>query len=159
MIEAGPGGYFPPMNAPLGPSPPPSGPALASVSLDRTVMQHSLPTDVENRLIVDSVHARLFGEERPTRIGKYIILRRIGGGGMADVYLGWHEDLERSDAIKLVHPAAQDREVDRKRLLREAQALARLAHEHVIRVHDSGTHGDRVYIAMEYVKGETLGAW
>lgn len=122
-------------------------------------MHDPLPVDLEGRLIVDSVHARLFGDEPPTRIGKHIILRRIGGGAMADVYLGWHEDLERSVAIKLVHPAAQASATEQRRLLREARALARLTHEHVIRVHDAGPHGDGVYIAMEYVKGTTLGNW
>ena len=136
-------------------------PTLAStLPAHAHTMKHALPDALENRLIVDSVHSRLFGDvETTTQIGKYTILRRIGGGAMAEVYLGWHRDLERCDAIKLVHPAAEGSEVERRRLLREAQAIALLSHDNVVRVHDSGTHGDRVYIAMEYVKGTTLAKW
>lgn len=122
-------------------------------------MRITEPPDLEGRLIIESVHASMFDAQRPTLIGKYVVLRRIGGGAMGDVYLAWHEGLERSDAIKLVHPGAGHGDSDRKRLLREAQALARLTHDNVIRVHDSGIHDGRVYIAMEYVKGVTLGKW
>ncbi|MCY1059123.1 serine/threonine-protein kinase [Nannocystis sp. SCPEA4] len=122
-------------------------------------MRITEPLDLEGRLIIESVHASMFDGQRPTRIGKYVVLRRIGGGAMGDVYLARHEDLERNDAIKLVHPGAGHGDSDRKRLLREAQALARLTHDNVIRVHDSGVHDGRVYIAMEYVDGMTLGTW
>ena len=123
-------------------------------------MQPPRPADLEGRLIANSVHARLFpGDERPTRIGNYVIIRRIGGGAMGDVFLAHHESLDRQAAIKLVRPAAEDSTIERQRLLREATILAKIDHPHVIGVHDSGTHDNRVYLAMEYVKGTTLGVW
>jgi serine/threonine protein kinase len=123
-------------------------------------VQPPRPADLEGRLIANSVHARLFpGDERPTRIGNYVIIRRIGGGAMGDVFLAHHESLDRQAAIKLVRPAAEDSTIERQRLLREATILAKIDHPHVIGVHDSGTHDNRVYLAMEYVKGTTLGVW
>ena len=77
---------------------------------------------------------------------------------MGEVYAAYHPDLDRRIALKVVHDAgaAADR---RARLLREARAIARLSHPNVIAVHDAGTVDDRVYIAMEFVEGETVNAW
>jgi tetratricopeptide (TPR) repeat protein len=96
---------------------------------------------------------------RGTPVGRYIVLERIGEGGMGVVYKAYDPDLERNVALKLVR--ADSRNPDhrlrlRARLLREAQTLARLAHPNVITVHDVGTHDDSVFVAMELVDGETL---
>ena len=121
----------------------------AHAATDRTLVQPRRPAD----------HAPLFaGELRPTRLGNYVIIRRIGGGAMGDVYLGHHEELDRQAAIKLVRPAAEDNTVERQRLLREARVLARIDHPNVIAVHDSGTHDNRVYLAMELVHGRSVRA-
>ncbi len=80
---------------------------------------------------------------------------------MGVVYAAYDPELDRKIAIKLLHadagsePAAEGHH----RLLREAQALARLAHPNVIAVHDVGEHEGRIFLAMEFIEGETLGGW
>jgi tetratricopeptide (TPR) repeat protein/predicted Ser/Thr protein kinase len=102
------------------------------------------------------------GAEEPVRrgstFGRYMILDRIGAGGMGVVYKAFDPELDRQVALKLVRTDRDD--VDgRERLLREAQAMARLAHPNVISVFDVGSLGDRVFVAMEYVAGLSLARW
>ncbi len=95
-------------------------------------------------------------------LGRYVVLDRLGAGGMGVVYAAYDPELDRKLAIKLLLPGHGDAEGDsiaRTRLLREAQALAKLDHPHVVAIHDVGTVGDRVYLAMDIVEGDTLGAW
>jgi eukaryotic-like serine/threonine-protein kinase len=96
---------------------------------------------------------------RGTPVGRYLVLERIGQGGMGIVYKAYDPDLERNIALKLVR--ADSRNPDhrlrlRARLVREAQTLAQLAHPNVVTVHDVGTHEDSVFVAMELVDGTTL---
>ncbi|MCA9695702.1 MAG: serine/threonine protein kinase, partial [Myxococcales bacterium] len=96
--------------------------------------------------------------EEPQQIGRYRVLRRLGAGGMGVVYAAYDTELDRKIAVKLVRPEAS--EVGREaRLLREARAMARLSHANVIQVYDVGTLGDQVFVAMEFVDGQTLIAW
>jgi tetratricopeptide (TPR) repeat protein/predicted Ser/Thr protein kinase len=97
--------------------------------------------------------------ERGTAVGRYMILDRIGSGGMGVVYAAWDPELERRIALKLLRPERLGSGPDRPRLLREAQAMARLTHPNVVAVHDAGTFGDRVFVAMELVEGRTLRQW
>jgi tetratricopeptide (TPR) repeat protein/predicted Ser/Thr protein kinase len=92
-------------------------------------------------------------------VGRYVILDRIGSGGMGVVYAAYDPELDRRVALKLLRPDRFTHEAGRSRLLREAQALARLTHPNVVAVHDAGTFGDRVFVAMELVEGETLRQW
>ncbi|HEX3764352.1 MAG TPA: protein kinase [Kofleriaceae bacterium] len=93
------------------------------------------------------------------RIGQFVLLERIGAGGMGEVLAAFDDKLERKVAIKLVATRGSD-ERARQRLLREAQALARLSHPNVVTVYEAGTLPDGgLFIAMELVKGETLRAW
>jgi tetratricopeptide (TPR) repeat protein len=94
----------------------------------------------------------------PHRIGRYTVLRALGAGGMGVVYLAEDPQLDRQVALKLLRPGAQGAD-EQARLLREAQAMARLSHPNVIAVHDVGFAGGRVFVAMEYVDGGTLSAW
>ncbi|MGQ0508938.1 MAG: protein kinase domain-containing protein [Myxococcaceae bacterium] len=99
---------------------------------------------------------------RGTSIGRYVLLRRLGEGGMGVVYAAYDPELDRKVAIKLLRDDILDparAEAHRGRLLREAQALARLSHPNVIVVHDVGTYGTQVFMAMEFVEGQTLGDW
>ncbi|HET6583899.1 MAG TPA: serine/threonine-protein kinase [Nannocystaceae bacterium] len=93
-------------------------------------------------------------------IGRYRIHRRIGHGGMGVVYAAYDPELDRQVAIKLLHrDRGAELEAQRLRLVREAQAMAKLSHPNVVVVHDVGTHGDRLFIAMELVDGVTLTLW
>src|SRR5262245_41947532 len=78
---------------------------------------------------------------------------------MGVVYAASDPVLGRRVAIKLLRPTGRDPEAGRIRLLREAQAMAKLSHPAVVPVFDVGTHLDQVWVAMEYVAGQTLGEW
>jgi len=92
-----------------------------------------------------------------TTVDRYVVIGRIGRGGMGTVYAAWDPDLGRRVALKLLHrfegPTA------RERLFAEARALARLRHPHVVTAHDVGDFGDRVFLAMDFVEGPTLRGW
>ncbi len=87
---------------------------------------------------------------------RYRIIGHLGTGGMAEVYCAQDLKLERRVALKLLHDrfAADEEFVERFR--REASSAARLQHQYVVSVYDSGEYDDTPYIAMEYVDGRTL---
>ncbi len=99
---------------------------------------------------------------RGETLGRYVVLDVIGSGGMGMVYAAYDPELDRKLAIKLMRSgtwldtAGSD---GKSRLLREAQALARLSHPNVVAVYDVGTFDEEVFIAMEYVEGCTLRQW
>ena len=93
----------------------------------------------------------------PSKVSRFAIESQLGAGGNGVVLLARDPLLDRHVAIKLVHRA--DDEAARQRLLREAQAVAKLVHENVIVVHEVGTFENQVYVAMEYVPGGTLTQW
>jgi eukaryotic-like serine/threonine-protein kinase len=87
---------------------------------------------------------------------RYRVLRRIGSGGMADVYCAEDTHLGRQVAIKVLHRRfAQDQEFV-ERFRREAKSAAGLAHPNVVGVFDRGEHEGTYYIAMELLEGQTL---
>jgi tetratricopeptide (TPR) repeat protein len=90
-----------------------------------------------------------------TVLGRYVVMTPLGEGGTGIVYAAYDPELDRKVAIKLVRPLARTQ----TRLLREAQAMARLHHPNVVVVHDVGTYKDRVFVAMEFVDGWTLRGW
>ena len=98
--------------------------------------------------------------ELPAKIDRFEIKSKLGEGGMGVVLLATDPLLGRRVAIKVLHRnPGVDAEAAKRRLLREAQGMAQLSNENVIVVHEVGTHGDQVYLAMEYVTGGTLGRW
>ncbi|MDC0715746.1 serine/threonine-protein kinase [Nannocystis bainbridge] len=94
-----------------------------------------------------------------TCVGRYIILGRLGAGAMGVVYAAFDPELDRKIALKLLNSGGSARLDARARLLREAKSLARLSHPNVVGVHDVGTYGDHIFLAMEFVPGRTLTAW
>ncbi|MFO0631903.1 MAG: serine/threonine-protein kinase [Nannocystaceae bacterium] len=134
---------------------------------------------------------------RGDAIGRYLVLDRLGAGGMGVVWSAYDPELDRKVAIKLMHrrggsetppmhralgkvmhalfgeddvgaaetaprelsPGEVAIDVDQQRLLREAQAAARINHPNVVTVHDVGQHRGQVFVAMEYVAGKTLRQW
>jgi tetratricopeptide (TPR) repeat protein/predicted Ser/Thr protein kinase len=96
--------------------------------------------------------------DRGTMLGRYVLLGRLGSGGMGVVYAAYDPELDRKIAIKLVLDD-HGRMEDRARLQREAQALAKIHHPNIAAVFDVGTHDAAVFVAMEFVDGETLASW
>lgn len=88
--------------------------------------------------------------------GRYKISRRIARGGMATVYEGYDQRLERPVAIKVMHPHLAESPDFVARFRREARAAAKLTHPGVVAVYDQGTLGEIPYLVMEYVPGEDL---
>jgi tetratricopeptide (TPR) repeat protein len=93
------------------------------------------------------------------RVSRYVILDWVGAGGMGVVYSAYDTELDRKIALKLLRPGSTPDPEPAARLLREAKALAQVAHPNVVHVYDAGLHGELVFVAMEYVEGRTLGAW
>ncbi|MEZ4453989.1 MAG: protein kinase [Nannocystaceae bacterium] len=90
-------------------------------------------------------------------IDRYLLLECLGAGGMGVVYSAYDRELDRKVALKVL--LAGSSAAGAPWLLREAQALAQLAHPNVVAVHDVGTVEGRVWIAMEHVAGDTLRGW
>jgi len=92
---------------------------------------------------------------RGTALGRYVVLERIGAGGMGVVYAAYDPSLDRRIVLKLLRPSTQgDGSVEQR--MWEAKAAARIQHPHVVAVHDVGTFGECVFIAMELMDGGTL---
>ena len=94
---------------------------------------------------------------QPFRIGPYAVLSQIGRGAMGVVYAAYDEKLDRRVALKLLHSPRDT--VGQTRLLREAQALARVSHPNVVQIYEVGEHEREIFIAMEFVRGVTLRGW
>ena len=92
-----------------------------------------------------------------TRVGRYEIVKPIGAGGMGVVYAAHDPELDRVVAVKLLRGGAHAEL--QQRLRREARAMAQLVHPNVVTVYDVGSFDGRIFIAMEYVPGETLLHW
>lgn len=88
--------------------------------------------------------------------GRYELLERIGSGGMAQVYKAQDRALGRIVAIKALHESLTSDPGFLDRFRREAHAAANLSHPNIVTVHDIGQDGNRHYIVMEYVEGQTL---
>ncbi len=116
--------------------------------------------DFEQERVLTAARRGLFDRipTAPTMIGRYRIDRRVGAGGMGEVYVGLDTELQRSVAIKLVLPHISSA-FGPQRLRREARALARLSHPNVVQVYEVGEHEGRTFLAMELIEGETLAGW
>ena len=102
-------------------------------------------------LLCPKIRARMLGA-----LGHYQIVEKLGEGGMGQVYLATDTRLDRKVAIKVLPPGrAADEEAER-RMLREARTVATIEHPNVCAIYEIGSDGDRPYIVMQYVEGETL---
>lgn len=131
----------------------------------------------EQRALAD-LEQKLFGRRpRPVNVSRYVLLDRIGAGGVGVVYRAYDPELDRRVAIKVLQATAEDAG-GRSRLIREAQSLARLTHPNVITVYDAGTYDEvdlgldpgaeapdleiprrGVFLVMEFVAGRDLQRW
>jgi serine/threonine protein kinase/tetratricopeptide (TPR) repeat protein len=99
---------------------------------------------------------------RGASIGRYVVLGLVGRGGMGEVYAAYDPELDRKVAVKLLRVKAGNGvslAEGRQRTLREAQAIARLSHPNVVVAYDVGTFDEKVFIAMEFVDGNTVTYW
>ena len=127
-------------------------------------LDDTLASDVQSSLESTVASRELSGgpapaRATPERAGRYLIIEEIGSGAMGTVYAAYDPQLDRKIALKLLRP---ERGADREfcaRMLREAQALAKLSHPHVVAVYDAGTFGDQVFIAMDFIQGTSLRQW
>ncbi|MEM6294015.1 MAG: serine/threonine-protein kinase [Myxococcota bacterium] len=94
----------------------------------------------------------------PSVVGRFTVLGRLGAGGMGEVLTAYDERLDRRVAVKVVHRGSLGT-LAQERMLREAQALAKVSHPNVVAVHEVGEHDGDLYIAMELIEGQTLAAW
>ena len=101
------------------------------------------------------------GLSRGDNFGRYVLLDALGAGAMGAVLAAYDPVLERRVAIKVLLPHRESWGVSdgQRRLMREAQAMAKLDHPNVVAIHDVGEHDGRVFIAMDLVEGCTLTTW
>ncbi len=88
--------------------------------------------------------------------GRYRVQARLARGGMATVYTAMDDRLERTVALKIIHPTRAGEPRFLERFTDEAKVIARLTHPNVVAVYDQGTHQGLPYLVMEYVRGRTL---
>ena len=98
------------------------------------------------------------GPGEPFRAGRYVILAHVGHGAMGNVYAAYDPDLDRKVAVKVLRDSTRGRPLPAS-LDREAKAMAKLAHAHVVTVFDVGSCDRGVFVAMEFVEGVTLRTW
>ena len=144
-----------------GPAPPPDAPGVKTLQFGATMVSGD---DAPRRPGLDTQRTALSeprgpsaGPERVLELGRYLVVKQIGAGGMGVVYTAHDPDLDRKLAIKVLRGTA-DADA-RARLLREAQAMAKLSHPNVVPVFDVGMHADQVFIAMDFIDGFDLRSW
>jgi WD40 repeat protein/serine/threonine protein kinase len=133
----------------------------SSVEEDEDVVEDEhVRTMASSETLSDTTGDRQVSESDPgPRIGRYIVLRKLGEGGMGVVYECYDERLGRKLAVKLVRPRAPGLGKQHERMLREAQGLARLSHPNVVSLYEAGEHDGALFLAMEFVPGLTLREW
>jgi len=119
--------------------------------------------EVDLQRTTDAVRQRLFDSPaEPVKLGRFVLIDRLGAGRMGSVYSAYDPKLDRKVAVKLIRReliAADQVEERQQRLQREAKAMAQINHANVVAVHDVGEHDGQVFIAMELVDGVTLRRW
>lgn len=136
----------------------PRGISPSGVSLAEEQTLTALPTSMGTPTLVGShrgAKGHSGGLVDPTRIGDYVVLHRLGQGGMGIIYAAYDERLDRKIAIKVLRASSRDH----ARFEREAKSLARLNHPNIVHIYETGSFEGAPYIAMEFVDGVTLGEW
>jgi serine/threonine-protein kinase len=96
------------------------------------------------------------GRGADLQIGPYVLLQRIGEGGMGQVFKAWHRHLDRVVALKIIRKDKLDNPETVRRFQREIEVAARLTHPNIVSAYDAGEWGRSSYIAFEYVEGTDL---
>ncbi|WAS90587.1 serine/threonine-protein kinase [Nannocystis punicea] len=133
----------------------------AGAAEENRVTPAAPPADAGDPLGKQLVKRALFPRRaQPVQLGRFTVLKLLGQGGMGVVYACYDDQLDRKVAVKVLHgEVVREKETAQKRLLREAQAMARLSHPNIVAVHEVGQTDGMVYVAMEFVRGLSLDAW
>ena len=116
---------------------------------------------LEQKKLLEALRVRMFGRTpSAVRVGRYELQERLGAGGGGVVYAAWDTALQRRVALKLLRDGSDpDAGHLARRLRREGQALARVAHPNVLPIYDVGDADEQLFVAMELVDGTDLAAW
>ncbi|MEM6992560.1 MAG: serine/threonine-protein kinase [Myxococcota bacterium] len=114
------------------------------------------PQGIGHRRMRSAIERRLFGTDTPVRIGRYRIEHEVGRGGMGVVYQAHDPELDRRVAVKVLRPGSS---ALRMRLLLEARSMAQVTDANIVPVYDVGEEDAQVFVVMEFIEGESLGAW
>jgi serine/threonine protein kinase len=129
----------------------------AALQLDNT-----MPEAVAKQLVRSGHLTRfqaqlaLSGKASSLVIGSYVVLEKIGQGGMGQVYKARHKTMKREVALKVISPAVVKDETSRRRFQREVEAAAQLNHQNIVTAYDAGEFKGTHYLVMEYIKGTDL---
>ena len=115
-------------------------------------------SELADKLMRDRVLAQVYGGERETTLGEYVVEAQLGRGGMGEVYAARNAMTSQPVAIKVLRKS-EDVEAERKALVSEARSMAKIRSRHVVRLYGVGRDGERLFIIMERVEGPTLKAW
>lgn len=126
----------------------PIGPLLGHVRPDASALPAS---ETKKRLL-----ARFGATPSPSRLDRYTMEQPLGRGGWGVVFAAYDERLQRRVAIKLLHERVRSGSTS---LLREARAMARVAHNNVVAIHDVGEADGQLFIVMDLVEGTSLARW
>jgi serine/threonine protein kinase len=129
--------------------PPEERPADAK-ALARLLVRQGKLTKYQATAIYEGKHKHLV-------FGEYVILDRLGAGGMGVVFKARHRRMDRVVAIKVLPAEAMKSPAAVERFYREVRAAARLSHRNIVTAHDAGEHHGMHYLVMEYVEGKDLG--
>lgn len=125
---------------------PQHGAAVAALLVQRGVL-----TEFQSQVLMS-------GSGAPLVLGDYVLLAKIGAGGMGEVFKAQHRHMKRLVAVKLLPAAVTNDEATVKRFQREVQAAARLSHRNIVHANDAGVQRGVWYLVMEYVEGRDLAA-
>ena len=128
---------------------PPANRPKNGAAFAQLLVRQGLLTDFQARELLSA-------SETPLVLGDYVLLARIGAGGMGQVFKAQHRHMKRFVAIKLLPAALTKDENAIKRFQREVEAAARLSHPNIVQAHDASVQRGIWYLVMEYVEGHDL---
>ncbi len=112
---------------------------------------------VDCQAILDRISSELIEPPpAPPEIPGFVIERELGRGGMGVVYQAWQPELSRRVALKFLARGAVNDAIERRRWLREAQAMGRIRHPHVVRLYEVGEAAGRLYLVLDLIPGGSL---
>lgn len=123
----------------------------SAVQLAQRLAGQGLVTSYQCREVLEGRGGKLV-------VAGYLLLDQIGAGGMGQVYLALHRQMQRRVAIKLMSERAAETAEAAERFRREIKIIARLSHPNIVAAYDAGEDQGMLYLVMEYVEGETLQA-